>query len=119
MNTSMILALVGLWVSGFVFGVVFSKIRNGKRMKMIMQVHIDKDQLHQIVKKQADEIRKECVLIEDVETVFFQMRDTVINMKSDRMSGDCDLIRRAEVIYMINQNVKDLIQRKHWGDEND
>ena len=116
MNNSMIVALVGLWVSGFIFGVVFGKIRYSKRIKLITPV-FNKDDLHEIVKKQADEIRKECILTTDVKIMLDKMRNIVINMKSDRMSGDTDLIRRNEVVFMINQFVKDVCDQKHWGEE--
>ena len=116
MNNSMIVALVGLWVSGFIFGVVFGKIRYSKRIKLITPV-LNKDDLHDIVKKQADEIRKECILTADVKIMLDKMRNIVMNMKSDRMSGDTDLIRRNEVVFMINQFVKDVCNQKHWGEE--
>ena len=115
MNNSMIFALVGLWVSGFIFGVIFYKIRHGKHMKVNVLVPIDKDKLHQMVNEQAEKIRKECMTKEEVCDILCQMQNSVMNMKSDRMTGDTPLIIRDEVVFMINHYISDIRKRKHWG----
>ena len=118
MNILMILSLVGLWVSGFCFGMVLERQKQRNRGKVVLHMDISKEDVKKMVDDAVVEIKARCMPKKAVETMIKRMQLDVCKMEYDRMTGDTPLIRRKEVIIMLGNYLEEINEKGAENDKN-